>query len=1101
MCIGVPLLLCSRSCGDHQQDQKQRASCPSDSKTLFDSPTERHKNQMAGVVAIGEKVRKKEAIETLVEEISRGEEESLAPSLRSGLENGWGQQFYEILKLSQNKREKEIDKICSRHYFDFLHAVQELLTMRDTAHDISDSITEVHSFLSEISQNLFSELKKLETLQFEKENSQQSLQEMIYCQQITALVVQTKKAIQGKDFYGALNTLEILVEELSSASVSQLRPFVALVQRWIHELTDEILTASKVDLQVWFNEVKSKNEMIGATIMHLCADSFITETLQRARATRGDGDDSDDTSDDDLYHHTPSSRHHHRSGGVEFDGPISMSLEMIRSLSDTSHWDFLDYCESEVEQTIPVDFNSAIPSDGKRSLDTLTESLSPLHKAFFMHHRLHRLSELHQIYCENRELLITHTLINPSAAGLVAHETKILKHGFENVFPDLLYTVCGFFTIESIIRRSIVMTPSSSTTVTVLSKSGVAGGGGGGSSSTPGGGENEDETESNGERGGEGGGRGGGNSVGVTSGSAGGPSAPTLLSVFSWNQLKDLWLIACGQIKEFCAKYAKTILTTHAMLQVKEELLLASETLSDELIGFRDHSLMETLNILWGRFNTLQAEEMKERCSEAWRESGYQPFYVQHFVQQEEEIRPFYLDKLHFSLDTYYSELLNQATGGGQATASLMTSFHHTTTSTSSSASSPSRSQSHPHNPHSLAYLDMLEDEQMELMSQPHDNGDGGGGRVRGLSIGTSKTHDTQTSTTMAMTSPTAFHSYTAPFSAGVTKILKHFNFTVIKYLQYTVHNEYASYTSSTTFYQTIHTILTHITTFLQSEITPSPSGGGGGGGSSSVGVQFDDLPLSKLCQVSIDSITLMYCCDKYLHEILYHFLLHVNWIESMEQSLEQILCDIKLRLSQISSLAYDLIFELITLKISDLLTSLIFISTLPNILILSSSSTGTSGGGGGSSNTSSVEGHECIHEIIQYLEITFLSFTYLPQNIRESLYFISCSKINSLLLDYFLSSSSSSSASSASASRGVSSWNMLCIKTFQQDYKLLDSFADSSGVTQLKECFNEGRNLINALLSFELCNIGDTSQAMRTAQFSVLDLNKLVTLFEKVRA
>lgn len=41
---------------------------------------------MSSVVAIGEKVRKKEAMETLVEEISRSEEESLSPSIRSGLE-------------------------------------------------------------------------------------------------------------------------------------------------------------------------------------------------------------------------------------------------------------------------------------------------------------------------------------------------------------------------------------------------------------------------------------------------------------------------------------------------------------------------------------------------------------------------------------------------------------------------------------------------------------------------------------------------------------------------------------------------------------------------------------------------------------------------------------------------------------------------------------------------------------------------------------------------------------------------------------------------------------------------------------------------------
>lgn len=41
---------------------------------------------MSNVVAYGEKIRKKEAMEALVEEISHCEEDSLSPSIRSGLE-------------------------------------------------------------------------------------------------------------------------------------------------------------------------------------------------------------------------------------------------------------------------------------------------------------------------------------------------------------------------------------------------------------------------------------------------------------------------------------------------------------------------------------------------------------------------------------------------------------------------------------------------------------------------------------------------------------------------------------------------------------------------------------------------------------------------------------------------------------------------------------------------------------------------------------------------------------------------------------------------------------------------------------------------------
>ena len=41
---------------------------------------------MTSTVALGDKVRMQEAMDSLVEEISRGEDESLAPSLRSAFE-------------------------------------------------------------------------------------------------------------------------------------------------------------------------------------------------------------------------------------------------------------------------------------------------------------------------------------------------------------------------------------------------------------------------------------------------------------------------------------------------------------------------------------------------------------------------------------------------------------------------------------------------------------------------------------------------------------------------------------------------------------------------------------------------------------------------------------------------------------------------------------------------------------------------------------------------------------------------------------------------------------------------------------------------------
>jgi hypothetical protein len=78
----------------------------------------------------------------------------------------------------------------------------------------------------------------------------------------------------------------------------------------------------------------------------------------------------------------------------------------------------------------------------------------------------------------------------------------------------------------------------------------------------------------------------------------------------------------------------------------------------------------------------------------------------------------------------------------------------------------------------------------------------------------------------------------------------------------------------------------------------------------------------------------------------------------------------------------------------------------------------------------------------------------------------------------------------------------MLSIRALQLDIQLLDEFASGCGIPQLKDCFIQCRELVNALMNRELSKFGETS--LRNVNhfqhlFPNLDLENLATVMDKL--
>jgi hypothetical protein len=258
------------------------------------------------------------------------------------------------------------------------------------------------------------------------------------------------------------------------------------------------------------------------------------------------------------------------------------------------------------------------------------------------------------------------------------------------------------------------------------------------------------------------------------------------------------------------------------------------------------------------------------------------------------------------------------------------------------------------------------------------------------------------------------------------------------------------------------------------------------------------ETALSKACQISIDSATLSLSCEHMwgiVEQALVHcFGAHLLQLSSASSGsyntkdtggnrskFYQIYDDILSLLRTLTSQTQDLMFELLSNKIDGLLESLVFIDLEPNNL-LSTNGQYQSNFSLNAMNSQYV--HECVESIIEFLSVTFMWLTHLPQTIRESIHFISCSKVSIGMLHYLLEK--------------AARVNIYGLISLDADVKRLTQFADSCGIADLRSCFEELAQTVRLMLHPDLSQLIDNS-ALRHQHFPLSSTLKIAQLLDKV--
>jgi len=288
----------------------------------------------------------------------------------------------------------------------------------------------------------------------------------------------------------------------------------------------------------------------------------------------------------------------------------------------------------------------------------------------------------------------------------------------------------------------------------------------------------------------------------------------------------------------------------------------------------------------------------------------------------------------------------------------------------------------------------------------------------------------------------------TFAFSNAVPQILRELYSLLIRFFLYAVRNDEILGSKADDICQIISNVIRTISTTLSHELVKDGL----------------ETPLSKACQIAIDSATLVSACDS-LWLFVEGGLKHFHWTENLDNYMNQAIEIGTGSMKQVVIEAQHLIFELLTNKIDDLLQSLAFINYIP---------------------TTIPDGpHESISSIVDFLQITFVWLTHLPKSVKEAIHFACCSRLAQGILTYITSSS-------------VAHINILCILAFDYDLKILYQFTDSSGIKHLKQCFHEMHEVVKCILHPALLHYGE-NKITRMEHFPNIQTFRFLAIIEKV--
>ncbi len=985
--------------------------------------------------------------------------------------------FSDALQEAKKKKDAEIDRICSRHYADFLNSVNEMLRMKNSTVNLRESLCGVHDQFHTTGKQLVTVLDSLNAIQVERDNTRKLLECCLLCKEITKYMVKVNEYIATDNHYNAMRTIELIQQESkrisavtftnglgdnvssrsTTAAHTQQLPssMLKLLERWLPIAVNKLLYAVRGEADTLMSHLRNHITIIGQSILY-----------RQVMISSGNIDETKSM----VVNHIVN---HHLSGNTitisALNNPKQIE-DLLNTFFPTKLSISMKYVLTQLAlfqvsgrwNRLPINMNNCIsyhfsttlsPQDittGSEILDYRISEIAPLHKVLHLYAVLGKLSNYHSYYELNRNEVMMKIW--------KTFEKNINSYGLLKSVSSFFEELVGFFTVECMISKMIELP----------------------------------------------------------------------LNTFSHQELENLWFQSIERFQSLLTQMAITLSSSDDLIQIKEEILLVIHVVSDEMFGFNVTPLLQVLSTLWEMFDALQIQSMTRNILSSLEKSAYQPFYVSSYDVYYNQIRSYALELIEINQENHATR--SGVGGGSNMDGSSGGDHRHNSNNERSSMSMMMLT-------HLEANLDALEEEIATSMPVFSPNNSLSNAQFQNQqaflnqsSFGSSSSGIASVTSSGAEVVPSNFIAQTYPFSEFVPSMMKEIHSSIIRLFLYStvklpntdrraqlssgvdIHNERGNITSNTTktsgswdelIGNSISNIYLMIVDVLSQELRRDGN----------------ETALSKACQIYIDSSVLALASETMwtmienalLHFSSYDFYMYSTngssseyqsssiyakpfsgsgnsagalahqqnqYHERIHKTISKASQQVLTKLRQLTSQSQDLIFELLSHKILDLLESLVFINFAPDSLNNGNAMINLQ-----SANTQYV--HESIESIIEFLTITFMWLTHLPLYLREAIYFTSCSQLATGIINHLVSPK-------------VLAVNVFGLVALDADCKRLLAFADSCGVQSLKQCFCELHELVHCLLSHELPSLVENPQ-LRGKMFPHIGSAKLAILLDKV--
>ncbi|KAL0138916.1 exocyst complex subunit Sec15-like-domain-containing protein [Mucor lusitanicus] len=191
--------------------------------------------------------------------------EQLGPVIKNITETGKQEAFLDALDALIRKKDGEIERMCNSHYQEFVHAVDQLLKVRQGSVELRRKLAEVNDALQ--SRGTRWAQKKRELTNARK--VQQNVEDAIEALQSSLVVLESANKVndllERKKYYAALKTLDGL-ENDRLGQITQYT-FAKMLAQGIPVMQNTIKSTVTVELKEWLARVREISREIGNLAM------------------------------------------------------------------------------------------------------------------------------------------------------------------------------------------------------------------------------------------------------------------------------------------------------------------------------------------------------------------------------------------------------------------------------------------------------------------------------------------------------------------------------------------------------------------------------------------------------------------------------------------------------------------------------------------------------------------------------------------------------------------------------------------------------------------------------------------------------------------